>query len=400
MGEGGVRVDDFAIVGLFLLVASEIKIKDITHPLIRAYLIFVLYSGCVAVYNGIAGRVDLAISLLFALRLLEYLVFFFVGLVIFRRGLDKYVWLILRVYVFYLIIIIPLQIIGIIPVISGFSNTRAIGNTNGPYELAAIAAGLSLLFLYSRRIALFWISIVICLAAAARITSVCLVLIILWNFRFFLLQQGRFWGDLNKATLVLIALIIATPIALTRLSLDFGVSGSGGDVVSLIDRLAEVSPTEFVEQLAENYDSAITYQTAKDYQNSAFEDAIAAARDQGGGDVSGLIRTYRWGTLLRATFSTPLGAAFGLGPSFGTSAVDGYYVRLICETGLIGLSIFLLWLFKSFRSKILPPWLKGYLVVMAATAIFIDIFVSFKPMILIWLFFGLAAASMQRRTEQ
>lgn len=42
--------------------------------------------------------------------------------------------------------IIPLQSYGLVPVVSGFSPDRAIANTGGPWEMAAVAAFLLFYF--------------------------------------------------------------------------------------------------------------------------------------------------------------------------------------------------------------------------------------------------------------
>lgn len=397
VGENGVRVDDIAIVLLFALTVTDVRAVDFSWPVLRVYAVFVAYSLFCSLYGGLTGKVDLVISTLFSARLLEYLLFYFVGLSVYRRGLSRYVWATLRIYVIFLTVIIPLQMVGIIPVTSGFSGAvRAIGNTNGPYELAAISAGLTLLYLYTGRMAYFWVTAIICFAAAARITSIILILIILLNFRN--VVRNHIVALLNfKVALLVFALFAAgISVSLTRANITVGTDES----VSLLDRLQEINPTEFYERLSDSYDSAQPYGSSRDYQNNAFEDAIFSAIEQNGDDVSGLIRAYRWATLLKTTFQFPSTTLFGMGPSFGTSAVDGYYVRLIVETGLVGLVIFLIWVGTVMLDRKYPPWLREYLFILSATAIFIDIFVSFKPMLFLWLFLGMVSASLGNRKQQ
>ncbi|MBP6896388.1 MAG: hypothetical protein KBC94_18420 [Pseudacidovorax sp.] len=395
VGEGGVRVDDIAIVLLFFLCFKFARKSDFTKSApFGIYIIFFAYSLCISIAAGLSGTVNLFISTLFSLRLLEYMAFYFVGLAIVRLGLENKLYKFLGYYLIFLIIIIPLQLVGILPVVSAFGSTRAIGNTNGPYELAAISGGLSMLFLFKRRMLLFWLAIGICVAAAARITSACVALLLIYHYRHVIrLHKPLIKNATNFSAVIVVAMFVLAGYVLTTSKFDREENDS--DVVSLLDRLDDASPAEFFKGLSDNFDSAMAFESAAVYQNSAFEDAIQSAKEQGG-DISGLIRTYRWATLMRSTLASPVTAVFGLGPSFGTAAVDGYYVRLFCELGLVGTIIFAVWLSRCLRTATFPLWVKGYLLILMSTAIFIDIFVSFKPMLLMWMFFGIHIA---KKTE-
>jgi hypothetical protein len=70
--------------------------------------------------------------------------------------------------------------------------------------------------------------------------------------------------------------------------------------------------------------------------------------------------------------------------------VDGYYVRLFIETGIVGLSLFLRFAkaLVSVRTDALL-YFREYVLILLITACFIDIFTSYKAMILLWLWHGM-----------
>jgi len=103
-----------------------------------------------------------------------------------------------------------------------------------------------------------------------------------------------------------------------------------------------------------------------------------------------MVRVYRWATLVKTTVSHMDSIVIGLGPSFGSVAVDGYYVRLFAEGGLAGLLMFLF----CIRALIKPQAgvstaFREFVIIVVVTAFFIDIFTSYKTMILLWLWHGM-----------
>lgn len=110
------------------------------------------------------------------------------------------------------------------------------------------------------------------------------------------------------------------------------------------------------------------------------------------GDMSFRIRAVRWPTLIKTTVSHPIALLFGWAPSAWGNALDNYYVRVFGETGLVGLGMFLLWLWVTFR-RLEPRGIARYsLVMMAVVGVFIDIFTSSKVMPLLWAFLAFEEA--------
>jgi hypothetical protein len=92
--------------------------------------------------------------------------------------------------------------------------------------------------------------------------------------------------------------------------------------------------------------------------------------------------------ILKTNTKTIYSLLIGKGPGFYGIAVDGYYVRVFAETGLIGLSVFVLFLVSLYRTHRKNKEIVALIVTMALTGLLIDIFVSVKVMALFWFLLG------------
>lgn len=81
-----------------------------------------------------------------------------------------------------------------------------------------------------------------------------------------------------------------------------------------------------------------------------------------------------------------------LGPGSLSNAVDGYYVRVFGETGLLGIALFAGWIIIALRTLKQRSIGKFSLVMLAIAAFFIDIFSSSKVMPILWVFLALEHA--------
>jgi hypothetical protein len=134
--------------------------------------------------------------------------------------------------------------------------------------------------------------------------------------------------------------------------------------------------------------------TPADYSYYAY-DRLTALGVSGLPDASSVIRYTRWQIELKAWGDDPTAIAWGLGPSFGGAATDGYYVRLLVGQGVIGFILFCILMKRVWRLRDAFPGMKQYIIALAITGIFIDVFVSYRPMLLLWL--GVGAALGQSR---
>jgi hypothetical protein len=141
------------------------------------------------------------------------------------------------------------------------------------------------------------------------------------------------------------------------------------------------------------------YATSADYIDGTFADATESA-NASESDASGMIRAFRWSALIKSSLAHYDSILIGMGPSFGSAAVDGYYVRVFIETGIAGLLAFFLFL----RALLKPRGeqsasFREFAVILILTACFIDIFASYKTMLLLWLWNGMNEAEWRSKRK-
>ena len=117
-------------------------------------------------------------------------------------------------------------------------------------------------------------------------------------------------------------------------------------------------------------------------------------------DASSVIRFTRWQIELKAWASDPTAILLGLGPSFSGAATDGFYVRVLVGQGLVGIMLFFAMFAAVWKLRRGFPGLKQYLLVLLITGGFIDIFVSYRPMMFMWLGVGVALATVPALAEK
>ncbi|HCD2177544.1 TPA: hypothetical protein NBJ32_005638, partial [Klebsiella pneumoniae] len=99
----------------------------------------------------------------------------------------------------------------------------------------------------------------------------------------------------------------------------------------------------------------------QDYFNRTYGDGLNdIITNAGNGDASAFIRFTRWVTLIKTASENVINFLIGLGPSYAGMAVDGNYVRMFVETGLIGLLAYIIFLvscLKHIKQKILKDYI-------------------------------------------
>lgn len=110
------------------------------------------------------------------------------------------------------------------------------------------------------------------------------------------------------------------------------------------------------------------------------------------GDLSFKYRAVRWPIIIKSTAATWVTMLAGWGPGAWSNAVDGYYVRVFGETGLIGMALFIAWIIAALRTLKARSVGKFSLVMLVVAAVFIDIFTSSKVMPILWVFLALEHA--------
>jgi hypothetical protein len=381
-GTSNIRIDDFLIFFLFLLfllygLIARTKIPNQIQP----FLLFLLFSFLSSIYNGMVDRVDTITALVFSLRNFEYFLFFYFGVYLARRRIELYP--ILKYYLLFTLVLVFLQMTNLISSLSSFissfslfdSTTRAVGNTNGPYELAILSAFMSYYFYLhnpnSKFMAFF--SAVILFVTSSRSTGIGYLIVVANRYR----------------TQLIIALpLIVAGFAFILSMPSVGDKEPGGN--DLLSRFFSLLSVDLIYELLYSSGDITPVNSSQEYANSYFTSSSSSENIQSiSGDVSAYIRFYRWLVLIKSSFAHLDSIFIGLGPSFGTAAVDGFYVRLLIETGIVGLLLYLWFIARclKYESRHFLTF-KYFIVTMLFTAFGIDIFFSYKPMILFWLYLG------------
>lgn len=106
-------------------------------------------------------------------------------------------------------------------------------------------------------------------------------------------------------------------------------------------------------------------------------------------DTSWWIRIHKWCYALKIYLSHPECYLQGIGPGFAMSALDGGFLRILTEYGLIGCLLF--WnLFSSIYHK--TKQLQWMVIVLLINMIFFDVYLAYKPMSLLFFVTGYAYA--------
>lgn len=356
----------------------------------RALLVFVAVQVVAALIAVVAGDVKFMSALLFALRPFEYWLLrpLLVSAPPSMRSLHK----LLAAYVLLLVVMASLQLLGFTVGTSLFSTERASGNTNGPYELAAVASGL-FFFFRSRGSSIPAVAcVVLLLVSASRITTVAVFALLLMSFLVPRLRGGP-RAPRSQAAVRKFGLVIAPPVVGAALVLA-ALLGASAPLTSGLSRITASAPTAAWEVSGHltSSDPEITDQA--DYQSLAYE-RFARGFDFGDSDPSSIIRFTRWRTIFNGWDHSPRTFFIGWGPSFAGVAVDGYHARVISEAGLLGLIALVALVLRLLQQTWRTEHLRYYVLTLIVSALFIDVFVSSKAVCLMW---GLIAMSdIERR---
>jgi hypothetical protein len=397
VGGSSVRFEDFLLLGVGLYVIRNWSLIRAEKLVRRGIGLVVLVSLLAAGIGTLTGRVHLGSSLLYSLRPLEYWVVYpAVAVLLHKAGPKAFTWTVgvLIAVTCLNTFAAGLQFVGGIQL--GYSNSsisRGAGLTAGPYELGALMAMLACYWLYFRRYGLTVIAFAGLLMSLSRVSllaGVVGVAVILIGQGFS--KEPRIPSSKPKPLLVVgitlaaVALIAVSPRignTLVRPALErtqstsiVGSWQSAGIVVSTTPR-----------QLTSDSYFETTYTGIGDYILGATSSS----------DASNVVRFFRWQILLREVTASPANLSFGLGPSFAGASVDGTYVRIFVETGLLGLIAWGLMIAGWLKRR--PLWLVAVVITMIVGSSFIDLLFALRPMVVLWILIAISQYPSPAVTE-
>ena len=392
ISESGIRIEDVltAIVLLLLLpnlrnILKSENLKKITG-IFGIYILLCFFSTFLGWSHG---YVNLISSVLFVFRKIEYFVFIYFGYQYYERqkekklNLDKFV----NIITFFHLGICLLQLFGVMGSFNagGYSPNLHQGRItsifNGSYEFSAFMLIITAYYISSLSfkgfkknsklniLGLFVASLLIFLSNS-RIS----VLILLLECALGIVRKLHI--AFNKKTILLIGSSLLSVFLICALIWNSGLLKN--------TRFAEISLNGYVETIKcamenRNFDAYVN--TGNWMTNERCANV--------GTDASFNLRFNHWAQLLDGLFMHPV---FGLGPSITTEAADGNYIRILVESGVVGMILWILVLIQIFKSFKKKEWMNYFAKLsfysILIGAIFIDLFEASRIMPIFWLIVG------------
>jgi hypothetical protein len=387
----GIKMDDFLILIMWAILSPKIikNLKLFFGDCTIYFIVFIALNILSTFLNlALDSEINVAISLLFSLRSIEYLIFLPVGY--YLGSCQREVKKLFLIYSAFICLLSILQRAGLVGGVTLFTTTtRASANLGGPWELAVVSSFLIFWFLkstFKKKVLLALMPCVALILSESRITIVGTLLIVIIDY----VKSNNFIS--KKASIIFISKIILVCLMIGVISV-FAFSMS--DNFPLFSRLSKFANIETFSSLAnsfnENLNSSFKIKSQSEYLFYGYGDVLKELDNfSGSGDASAFIRFHRWSLLLNAYKNgNILTWLFGLSPSYAGLSVDGNYLRLLIESGIFGLVVFMSWIFKLLKTaQSMSSVLIFSLISLMISAVFIDVFFAYKPMMLIWFFYG------------
>ena len=393
----GLRVDDFLIAGFAFLVTWPLLQRrlflwnDWRHfSIVVAFVGWGVASSAVSAaspgsYSGVQG-------FLFSIRHLEYWVLVLLGGILARSQTDRRIVQVFLLYLIYLLVITLLQAVGLVDAVSNYASAdRLSGNLGGPWELAQIAvfflllpvSGLMECLRYGRilRVGVLLAGASLLFASGSRMGLISGII----SFTFSLMSFSSY-NTTKRNYAILGAVALASSLVILTAFETVSVTASP------IQRLQNLASYQTVQDLLE------AAQTPAAHSREHFEFLNQRLiKDEIGNvssDASAYARMSRWALAVRSTFAGgPINVLFGNGPSYFGHSLDGAYLRLFVETGVVGLLLYT-WLLRVLWRTAAGAgnWtilFRSYLLSLIVSAAFIDVFYTYKAMLLMWVIYGI-----------
>lgn len=389
----GIRIDDlillvFSVVifwGRFILQKRLGDIEKWVFILIGFSLFSYALNRLLVIFNF----PHVPASIFYCLRLLEYFMFFYIGAL--ASQFFKLSALIKTLFLWNLILMLlqRMEWIGQFSILgySSFASDRVTGIASFPSEAGLLLSMLFCFLIYDED-------------ANHRL---------LWNIPVIFQKTYIYWLFLICATLVIFTgariAILALVIAFSfRVVNDLKNSSLSSWLIAFIFTSAAI----VVIALAIMHTDSVFVRSAQLlsfrnfelvekvwYRTDLSQDLIGqeAVRNQNY-DTSWWMRIHKWCYALKTYYMHPESYLSGLGPGFAMTALDGGFLRILIENGVIG--CFLFWkLFSSIYHT--SKQLKWIVIVFLINMLFFDAYLAYKPISL--MFFIMGHASATKRTE-
>lgn len=386
----GIRYDDVVLfIASFILLFSRLSSKKAYEPLEKVIFLITAFSLVSFVINRLLFSMQLLYvpaNLLYALRLFEYFLFFYIGFVA-----SHYMKISSVIGVFFLwnVALIFLQRLGVIGAItvSGYHSVvseRVYGIASFPSEMGLILNLLYCFFAFKEP-SLKWLQVfkspllrtflekslpywmamffaILIIFTGNRISLAALLVTFL----------VRVWKDL-KGFSFLITFFFLPLIAIGGF---FAVKGSAGIYERSLHLLSydNVRLSTFIWDRVDLRYSPMGNEKEEGMALKAIKDKQEKKRNY---DPSWKIRIHKWIYAAKSYLSLPLVYFQGLGPGFAGSALDGGILRIVVENGLLGAYLYFLFFYKLAKINPQMKWMTFSFVI---NMLFFDAYLAYKSM--------------------
>lgn len=395
----GLRLDDLVLLGFGLICfwanfSVRKKISDIELVLF-AIVGFSFFSFCINRLLYAAEIIPVRSSFFYCFRILEYFSFFYIGALAFRFCRIETIVKAFFVWNLTLMVLQKLQIVGIFSV-EGYiakPDDRMLGIASFGSEIGLLLnllfcfliyqtnSGQSRYFLVPGELkrflkliypyALLFLFIFLVVFSGARMAIFALFVSFL-----LCLKDLIDWKKPITYLLPLFTLTLGVGVMIFAL---YNASG----IVERSSGLLSLSNFELISTVWDNI--------ALEYDPIGKESVR-----QGLHDTSWWMRIHKWCYVMKIYWLHPETWLQGVGPGFAMPALDGGYLRILTELGLIGC---LLYGRLFYLIAIQTPQLYWMMIAFLLNMLFFDVYLAYKPMSLIFLIVGYAYAAKDAENE-
>ena len=395
----GVRIDDVILMGFLVLLGwahflLQRRLRDVEKWLF-AILGFSMISFIINQFFYAIGWIHVTGNLLYAVRVLEYFAFFYIGLIAVQYVSSS---TFIKAFIVWNCTIMIFQKLGLVGEFSMYGyNPNASYRVPGVCSFASEAGALvNMLFCYlifqpkeNNRLVEFWPPFVRQLIKGSYLYVMFIffgLLTVFTGSRIAIFAIGVVflycvWGKMSWRTPWTIAITSVVVIVGGALLTLFIMENQ-----EMLARSRGLLSMKNVDLMSKVWNGVDVNMEPKSY----------GVVGSGGADMSWFIRIQKWCYALKIYVTHPETYLQGVGPGFAFAGLDGGYLRILVENGIIG--VFLYWnFFKTIARK--SPQLKWMVIVFAINMIFFDAYIAYKPMSLLFLVAGMTWAEQESCVE-
>jgi hypothetical protein len=394
----GVRIDDLILLAVAAILLLAHAINRHQMGLIDRIVLLLTLSGLLSVaISMVLRKLDqhrLDASPFFAIRIVEYFVFLYVGRIAVKFiSLPRTIFFLFGINV----CVMVLQMMGLVGAffVTGYMPSvygRAMGLCAHSNEMALLLNMMLAYLLFATEprsmtvvtgrgylrmdshLLLLLLGMVLVVATGSRIALIGLLVLVAAKLR----QTGLHRHPVAIVLLLPVLVLGGTVVVLA------------GDQIDLVQRSLHLFSMKNLEMIPS------AYQAIDIEQMDFLEAASVNLSVNADYDMSWFMRLRKWLFILKCYVGHPECWFQGLGPGVCGSCLDGSYLRILTENGLIGFSLYGIFFFSIARLCRPMRWV---VVVYLINMLFIDSYISYKPMILLFFLTGYELAASEQTRE-